>query len=411
MPPRIYSHSALEAGICEAKGIDALKPRYGKVGPARQGQVGHRLAETYLRHLSTQQLDTDFEEGARIWANLTSQASPDDIAAIEAAATSFILDNTYQWVVGAKNLVLESPRFFTVPDRKEVPADKVHLLTGAVFRVTLDMSWTGSAPQPGTVDDDVKHHMLDWKFHRVIEHVTAPERNRQLLRYASAIYGPEAGDVGAWIGFCRAKYYEGATFSPSHRAAAWREHVVEAIARFEAMLDHPPQDPDRTVGAHCRHCDLLNGCDAAQRYPYVQPWTDHATREEKMIGLQLSKAISSSLARELKATINESGSVVDDDLEAVIEEVEQLSFSRDEVLRVTADDVPPEMLDRAFRANKTKLADALKKAAVKPARRKEIEEELRVTSERKLNSVLKVRKVRDIREVSEANSNEEDGTA
>lgn len=401
MPPRIYSHSVLEAAVCEAKALDAMKPRYGKEGPARQGQAGHRVGELYMTHLNKEGRDSDFEAGARFWSSVKSQLSAADAAAIEDSMYSFVMENTYPWVVGAQQLNTEAVRFFTVPDRREVPVDKVHLLSGPVFRITADMSWTGSPPIPLIGGDHVTHHMLDWKFHRVVEHVNAPHRNRQLLRYSAALYGPECGDTGAFLGYGRKSYYEGTVFTAADRAEAWQTHVVGAIARMEAMLDHPPAEPGRTVGSHCRKCDLFNSCDAAMRYPYVAPWMLTATDEEKMVGVQLAKKLAADLSKELKLRVNEVGPIDDGEDEAVVEETEQMAMPRDDVLAVLQGKVPPQLLDKAFMVSKTRLVKVMTAAKIKPAARADILDELRLTAERKLISTLKVRTKKDERGPSE----------
>ena len=41
--PNIHSSSSLDAAVCEAKLRDAMLPRHGKAGPARQGQAKERV--------------------------------------------------------------------------------------------------------------------------------------------------------------------------------------------------------------------------------------------------------------------------------------------------------------------------------------------------------------------------------
>lgn len=405
---RIYTHSVLEAAVCMAKLLDAMKQRYGKVGPARQGQVGHRLAESYIGHLFRTKQETDFEAGAKMWAQLKHQCTAEDEAAIEDSVTAFVLNNSYPWVKSASDLSTEGVTFLSVPDRRVIPADRVHLIDGPVFRVTVDLTWHGEGPasverMAGTA------HLLDWKWHRIIEHVAAPEVNRQLLRYSAALFGPEGEDTVAWLGFPRKDYYEHCVYTPEQRRVAWDDLVVKAIESVERLLARSPLaiDADRCVGPHCRDCDLRRGCDAALRYPYAIAGSEDTSPQEKMTAYMLATLMRSDMAAQLKGVVNDIGPVADEDYEAEICTAEGMTFDRDTIERVCGQHLTREDIDLCFRATKTQTLKILTKRKVKPAVREELLGMMRVTADRKLTTKLKVSKVKHEREAAVAG----DGTS
>lgn len=384
----LFTHSVLESAICEAKLDDAMKPRYGKAGPARQGQAGHRLAELYLTHLHKTGRDTDFEEGNRIWNGLRGQLSADDEVAVETAARAFVTENAYPWVAVAEDFKAERVTFRTL-DHQEVPAERVALLEQPVFRSTTDLAWRGFGPEPGPGSG---RNVLDWKFHWNIEHVDSPENNRQLLRYAAAVWGWDE-PVTAWIGFPRLHYYEHTVFTEQQLRDAWDNlvvapvlHQVERAGRRTAL--------DRTVGAHCRTCDLRMGCDAALRYPYEVPWAAGSSAAERLTALVLAKALVVDLAEAVRADVAlNGGQVIAGEDHATMSESESLSFDEEQVKAVLPFQVEDAELRTMFKATKTTLEKWLTKRKVKPAERATIIDQLRLIGDRRLNSTLRTGRV------------------
>lgn len=384
----LFTHSVLESAICEAKLDDAMKPRYGKAGPARQGQAGHRLAELYLTHLHKTGRDTDFEEGNRIWNSLRGQLSADDEAAVETAARAFVTENAYPWVAVAEDFEAERVTFRTL-DHQEVPAERVALLEQPVFRSTTDLAWRGFGPDPGPGSG---RNVLDWKFHWNIEHVDSPENNRQLLRYAAAVWGWDE-PVTAWIGFPRLHYYEHAVFTEEQLRDAWEHLVVGPIQETVSRLGKHSV-PDRCVGTHCRTCDLRRGCDAALRYPFEAPWQEAATPHERLTALVLSKALVADLSEVVRLdVVAAGGQVVDGEDRATMTESESLSFDEAQVKQALPFQVEDAEVRTMFKASKTTLEKWLTKRKVKPAERAAIIDQLRLVGDRRLNSTLRTGRV------------------
>lgn len=381
---QVWTHSVLEAAVCQAKLDDAMKVRYGKAGPSRQGQAGHRLAERYLAHLHETKRDSDMEEGDRIWKEIRGQLSAEDEAGIAAAATAFIHDSTYPWVPAASDFACERVMFLTVPDRTVVPAERVHLIEGPVFRVTVDAAWQGVGPLPGPVGRSV----LDWKFHWNVEHVEEPTTNRQLRRYAAALYGWDE-PVACYIGFPRRSYYEAAVIDEAALRDAWEAQVVAPIMEAQKALGRT----DKTVGAHCRICDLRRGCDAALRYPYEMPWVDGATPQERLVSLMLAKLLVGDLTERVREdVVAAGGNVTAGEDRATMSESESLTFTEEQLRAVLPAEFAAEDLRAMFQATKTTLEKWLTKRKVKPVERAAIVERLRAIADRTLTSVLRTGK-------------------
>lgn len=381
---RIYSHSLLEASICEARFLDAMKPRYGKAGPARQGQAGHRLAESYLKHLHRLQQDSDHDAARAMWSALKHQLPADDERAMNDAVESFIDKNTFPFVVGATDFQAEAKVFVTVPGRVKIPHDRVHLVEGPVFRVTMDVSWRGEAVMPKQLDGKYLN-VVDWKWHRVYEHVASPATNRQLLRYATALREDDDDFVVAALGFPRHSLYEDDVFDRDVLERAWKELVVAPIEEAESKIDRIIEAPDKCVGVHCRLCDLRRGCDAALRYPYDLVHIEHATLNEKVTAFSLAKALAADLGKEVKGRVNAGELVVDDDEEAEITQQEMQRFSRESIDKVVGEIVTEESRGRMFKATKTSVDKELKASGVKKALREELLAELRAAEDTELD--------------------------
>lgn len=380
----LFTHSVLEAAICEAKLDDAMKPRYGKAGPARQGQAGHRLAELYLSHLHKTGRDTDFEEGLRIWNGLRGQLSASDEVAVEAAAKALVTENSYPWVAAAEDFKAERVTFRTL-EHQEVDAERVALLDAPVFRSTVDLAWRGFGPLPGP---GAGRNVLDWKFHWNIEHVDSPENNRQLLRYAAAVWGWDE-PVTAWLGFPRLHYFEHTVFSEEQLRDAWETLVVGPI-RLQVERVGRRTSLDRTVGAHCRTCDLRVGCDAAMRYPFEAPWVASSTADERLTALVLAKSLVADLSDLVKADVALSGGqVISGGDHATMSESESLSFDEAQVKAALPFPVEDHEIRTMFKATKTTLEKWLTKRKVKPAERAAIIDRLRQVGERRLTSTLR----------------------
>jgi hypothetical protein len=408
----IYSHSLLETSVCDARFLDAMLPRYGKAGPARQGQAGHALAERYAKHLFEVQRDSDVEFAERVWSEMRGRLSATDERALDGAVARFIKDTTMPWIVGATDFMAEAKVFVTVPDRRVVDAERVHALEGPVFRVTMDMAWRGmpitTAPDEGKV-----LHLLDWKWHRVVEHVAAPDTNRQLLRYAAALRADDDDFVMASLGFPRHLYYESDVFDREVLERAWHELVVTPIEVAEQRLAKINREaPDKTVGSHCRTCDLRRGCDAALRYPYELVTIGSPSTTEKATAMLLARALAADYAREVKGEIDAGEAVDDEEIEGEIRTYENLAFSRESLQRVLGEHVGPEAIESCLRATKTRVEDVLKAAGVKKALREELLAELRGAgdTDRKVNTKLAVGTKKKPRRANEG-AGEDEGSA
>lgn len=377
---RIFSHSLLETAVCEARFLDAMKPRYGKAGPARQGQAGHRLAESYMKHLHRLQQDSDHDAARGMWAALKHQLNAEDERAMNDAVEAFIEKNTFPFVIGATDFESEAKVYVTVPDRKRVPADRVHLIEGPVFRVTMDVSWRGEAVVPKQLDGKYLN-VLDWKWHRVYEHVAAPNVNRQLLRYAAALREDDDDFVVAALHFPRHNLVEDDVFDRETLDRAWRELIVAPIEEAERKLPRIIEAPDKCVGTHCRNCDLRRGCDAALRYPFEVLALEQATIDERATAFVLAKALAGDLGKDVKARVN-AGEVIDDeDDDAEIRAQEMLRFSRESIEKIIGDLVSPEARERMFKATKSSVDKELKAGGIKKQLREELLAELRAASD------------------------------
>lgn len=398
----IVTNSTLEARVCETKALDSLKPRVNKAGPPRQGQLGHRLAESYLGHLLRVRQPTDFEAGARMWSALKAQASAEDVAGVEASVQAFILENDYSWLLDAEHVSMEERHYVTIPDGREVPEDRVHLLTCPVFRSTTDLMWYGRGP--AATQFEKCWHILDWKWHHWIEHVSEPAINIQLRRYSAARLRGKGQPVCAWLAFPRKhSYYEHEPFYPEQLEAIWRDDVVAPSLALQRFVERPPQEPDLTVGGHCRTCDLRPGCDAAQRYPYEAPWVEGATPEARVTALALAEQIVSDLRVRVQLDTNAAGGAINvgGGVEAKGVESESLELDADDcekLLRTHMGD----LWKLCLKATKTSIDNALKDVGLKPKDRLAIIDELRPLAKRQLKTALKVAKPRPPRKAKEA---------
>src|SRR5262245_31120937 len=122
---RIYSHSLLDAFVCEAKGQDAEKQRYGKSGPARQGQAFHAVQQKYLLHLKRTKQPFDWEAGLKIWDGIKPFITADDVAEADEDIQAAITGSAYEWAQTAEHLETEQVVFCTVPDWRELKPEEV----------------------------------------------------------------------------------------------------------------------------------------------------------------------------------------------------------------------------------------------------------------------------------------------
>ncbi len=393
MSARVYSHSSLEAfAACKAKGLDSLRRRHGKVGPATQGQALHALAQLYLEHLVRSKTGSDVETGRTMWGGLKGQLTPEDEAGIAACCERFIEGN-FDWLVASpRPPVIERRRYFTL-DRREITEEVAHAVGAPVFAMTCDLDWFGAGPTStdGVGDCD---NMLDHKTHRVIEHVGAPKGNRQLLRYTAACFSHRQ-PVRGWLHFARQDYFESAIFTAEERDIAWRDLVVRPIMLAEAMLDRS-LEPDFSVGEHCGDCDLRNGCDAARRFPFsVAPET--ATTAELLAAFRIGKGIQASLQKALKGRLDVVEAVADDGYEAVLEDGDRVVYERAWVEGVCGPFIDGKDLARAFKATKTSLTAVLKESGLPAKTYKPLLEECARGAEVQKVTTMKVRKVKDLR--------------
>jgi len=402
---RVYSDSTLDAfAACQAKGLDTLKPRHSKEGASRQGQAWHKWSELYVRHLRVTRQVSDLEEGRRIWNSVSARLTPDDEDGI-AAVVAEHLDHSFAWYLNGTEQAEEESIFVTL-DRQRVPPERVHELTAPVFRFTADLRWRGDGPHPISftqLGGDGVAHILDWKTHHHVEHVTSPSNNRQLRRYAAALY-PNDDAVVAWLAYPRRGYFEHAVFSKSDLDEAWQTHVVTPIKMLEARLDEAAAPgaiarvPERVVGAHCRHCDLFNGCDAAQRYPYEILALEQMTPEEKLVAKKLAERIVEALEESLRGDLADRGEITDG--ASVMKYIEKRAVSYDaaRVVEVLIEHMTESQVRRAFAVTKTSIDNAMKEAAIPAKTRKALLEACAAGAPIKISTSLHTSKVKEERD-------------
>lgn len=397
---RIYSDSTLNAFECMARGLDTLKPRHGKSGPARQGQAWHAWISLYLKHLLKTGLPSDFDEAQKIWLGVTALVGADDVADVEDVVKEH-MDLGYRWFLEGSEQAAEETIFVTL-DRRVVPAERALELSAPLFRFTADLRWRGRGPvlDDTTVLNDSfglagsVAHIMDWKTHHHIEHVDSPKNNRQLLRYAAAAF-PEDDAVVAWLGFPRRRYYEKDSFSRAQLDTAWHELVVTPIEQLERLFDSGAintLNPERVVGPQCKYCDLRKGCDAALRYPVEISEVEAATPEQRLVALALTEKLADDLKETLKDTISQRGSITSGAIQYRYSESRSVDYDWKRVTEVLNEHLTPTQINRALSITTTSLKRALKEAKVPAKTAKALVEACAVGAPVKLSTSARVMK-------------------
>lgn len=265
--PIILSHAVLEAAVCPAHLIDALKARHSVDGPMRGGQGFHTWIRIYLELLRKERRDMDVDAATRIWRDLVPFLSPTTEAFVGDAPLAFASTTLFDWLLKAEWAVIEKTYFLGM-DRCCVNVGDL-VAGGPYFRVTPDLMFFGEHhPTPNNrvvIPGGKLQHIVDWKLMWNIEHIDTPEHHRQLSRYAAALWDGVAEAVVVWLCFPRRGQWEAAVFYPDQLRAFWEELVVKPgrVIAAGALVD------ERVVSKHCLDCGLLNSCDAALRYPFI----------------------------------------------------------------------------------------------------------------------------------------------
>ena len=394
--PNIHSSSSLDAAVCEAKLRDAMLPRHGKAGPARQGQAAHRVLDRYLTHLLKEKLPTDFLElEQHIAPSVRAQLGAEDKAIVD-VAMDFLMSQAFDWLVEASVAESERAHFISAMTRAAVDPDRVHTLTGPVFRMTSDLAWRGRGPLASAPDG---LHIADWKTHRIIEHVKSPAQLEQLRRYAAA-HPMRRPDEGAtvWLGFVRQKYWEHHTFEAGELEQGWLD-LRAAVLEADNTLDRLGlKVPSLTVGPHCVGCDLRRGCDAALRYPFELPLLDNVAPAQLVTAKKLVDELKKDYDDKLKRTLVAlEGPVSDGSYTADFSETEQRTFARSALLEHAGQWLSTKEIDQLCGVSTTRLEAALRKAKVNKEEREILLAQLAGTSEVKKNTTLRVSKVKQPR--------------
>jgi hypothetical protein len=396
MASRIYSDSILEAfAACIARGHDALGRRHGKAGPAKVGQALHALLERYVVHLFRNGILSDKEWLTTTARSMKWQLTPDDEADVMRVVEK-LGDADLPWILEAKEEpIVEVRQWFTL-DGREVPPERVRDLDQPVFAMTADVRYRHAV--------DGMLRVVDWKSGHVIEHLEAPDRRRQMRRYAAAVSGcREPVLVGTW--HVRHNWMEWAAepYTTTELDEAWQDLVVAPIKAIEAMVAAGKTLDERTVGAHCGWCDLRNGCDAFRRFP-TEPMENCAACEGKgwldaekkpdgfvtrvdcgecggsgrvlidddrlVLMLAVAQAKERDLALVVRSRVADHGPIAADGYEAKVSATASWEWSDPLAVReVLSKHVAPEYIEQAFRASKTSIERAMKDAGLKPKQR------------------------------------------
>lgn len=387
----VYSTTILEAFVCDAKGMDALLPRHGKAGPARQGQAFHAFAEAYLGHLFARGIGSDTTKAKEIWSGIASALSPNDESQIESCVSHWY-DDDFSWLNKSDAVEIEKRSWLTL-DGAECKSSIHGSSPAPLFAYQPDLVWWGDGPS-NTSDglDSSAANLLDWKTSWSIDHVHDAHNNRQLLRYAAARF-PGDEPVRVWIGFPRHGYYESAVIDGPTRKRAWHDLVVVPIQRIESRRAGGDSFEYRTVGSHCRFCDLRRGCDAAIRYPQdILAAGKDITNEEALAGLLISRELVNDYQAIIKARLGESGPMESGNIHAEVEETstfESVDIKRTREMLVGV--LPPDMIDECFLPTKGSLRRVLTRARLPRGAREQLIDEICHLGIEKKRSRLKVR--------------------
>jgi hypothetical protein len=406
MSPRIYSDSILEAfSQCFAKGSDALGRRHGKAGPARIGQAIHALLEVYVKHLESVGLMCDRDWLIAKWNEIRWQLNGDDekdatllVYALAEVDLPFVLEAVDEY----HGLTVERRRFFRL-DGAEVHPDDVANEAGPLFAMTPDVVWYSR-----TQDGGALCNVLDWKTHWIVEALDVPDRRRQMQRYAAALWRADGarGEVLVHTYHVRRRWQETAVapFTEEELENFWNVLIVAPITALEAIFAAGKTLDERTVGAHCVLCDMRNGCDAFRRFP-VEPMRDCEVCEGKgfvetpreldgfsvradcghcnggkvlVDAATLLKMAAIADARATAATdalrrhVAANGPVEVDGWETALSTTATYEWDRDALEKKLHELLHPDFAKLAFKATKTSIEDAFKKAGFKPKEREKL---------------------------------------
>lgn len=396
MSGNIYSHSVLEAiEQCPEKGLDAAKlERYGKAGPARQGQWAHFIAHKYVEHLYTKKRDSDIEWGLDLVQMTRGSLSPDDEAGAYESAKAWVEDYSAEWLLDAQWVMFEQ-RVHVHIDAPGVALDMSENVSRApIFAMTPDLV---------LLDRDDSLHILDYKNGWNTDHVQAPGQSRQNLRYLGPYverFRPTS--IFAHVEHMRWRNRETEEVDYDDVIGAWDAYVTRPIQRIEKLLRDPDRAPVYVLGAHCGDCDRRGVCPAYARFPGE---VDDLSPEELVAAKTILGAKLNAVNARLKDSLAKLGSVSSSTHEARNRIDDKYHLTPAAVREVLAKHLPDDVIPDAFSATPTSIEALLKKMKMKPADRRAIMDEVKATGTVTKSAVLEVKR-------ASVRSNEEgsDGT-
>lgn len=259
MMPRIYSNSDLVLfDHCPASGYASVDAqRVEKIGPSRAGQASHAVAQRYTQHLWEKQKTSDVDFGLPLVERTMGLISAGEQAMIQKSLIDWIECYEHDWVVNTKGAPRwEERRFYTLTGERLKPQD-AFAYEGPLFAFTADVIYR---------DKEGRIHIKDWKSGWVIEHLKAPEENRQAQRYAAAVFR-EHGDqeeILFELHHMRHLFEEDHPFPAEELDGYWDSLIAHPIQSREAKRE---QDEEvYCVGSHCTLCDVKGGCPAYATY-------------------------------------------------------------------------------------------------------------------------------------------------
>lgn len=351
----IHTHSTLESmARCPSQGVDSMGPRVEKAGPARQGNWWHAVALRYVKRLTDKQWPSDVEYGRELVKRMRGMLSPDDEKGVAEHALRWMELYDGSWLMGWKGYSFEERRYCTVNDRIHIEAEKLVDIPGPVFSWQSDL--TG-------VDANGILNVVDYKSGWNIQHTSAPDKNRQLVRYAAPWIDDGVTGVRLHIDHVRHNYRESHSMESLDVLARWEELVVHPVASAERYLAGGREIP-MVIGSHCSNCDRRGACPAYVRYPQEFDVAD-ADAPGLVSAVAIFKAKAKDAEVRLRQVVDKQGSLEHGGFEAGYRIDEQIDFDSLKAQEILEEYLPPELIRRHFKATKTSLMKLFKEAQLK----------------------------------------------
>lgn len=375
---RIYSHSTLEAyALCRAQGQYARDlPRHEKEGPARAGNAGHAFLQRYLGYLYKQGESFNADVGQHIADHICARLSPRE-EGLARPAMKAAWETQIDWLRDFAETPVFERRLFLTLDGDHLSDSELSSTPGAIFALTPDMRGRDKDGVTIVVD-----HKTGWVARSI-----ADDTRRQLLRYCSAVCGPDEPMAYARLFNPRLGVNDVVVFTREEMDACWRE-TVELISEIEAATE-----PAYSLGLHCQRCDFRWKCPAYKDIPQYAP---PARIEDAAVRLARIEDEAAALRSHLREHIAEHGPIGDAVATCEVTHDERYTFTTSDLRLAMREWATDEQIDQCLSATKTSIKSGLKQMPGLSVddRRAYLEAALRL-GKKKLTPKLRVRFLRE----------------